>query len=115
MDTYGVDTSLKGNSRTDTIINLKAESLGEAYWKSQVKKGQLLRNSSSMSVEGYSVYQDEDSSTQGMFTPSPDDFGRNGECIRVCKSTHMYFLYPFFRTIIPQIKYINPLMGHVIP
>jgi len=21
--------------------------------------------------------------------------------IRVCKSTHMYFLYPFFRTIIP--------------
>jgi len=35
--------------------------------------------------------------------------------IRVCKSTHMYFLYPFFRTIIPQIKYIDPLMGHVIP
>ena len=34
--------------------------------------------------------------------------------IRVCKSTHMYFLYPFFRTIIPQIKYINLLMGHVI-
>ena len=37
------------------------------------KKGHFSRNSSSMSLEGY------DSSTQGMFTPSPDDFGRNGE------------------------------------
>ena len=31
-----------------------------------------------MSLEGYSVCQD-DSSTQGLFTPSPDDSGRNGE------------------------------------
>ena len=32
-DTYGdgVDTSLKCSSRTDTIINLKAESRGEVY------------------------------------------------------------------------------------
>ena len=73
-----MDISLKGSSGTDTIINLTAESPGEAYWKAQVKKGQLLHNSSSMSLEGYSVCQD-DSSTQGMFTPSPDDFGRNGE------------------------------------
>ena len=78
-DTYGVDTSLKGSSRMDTIINLKAKSPGEAYWKSQVKKGQLSRNSSSISLEGYNVYQDEDSSTQGMFTPRPDVFSRNGE------------------------------------
>ena len=41
-------------------------------------KGQLLCSSSSMSLEGYSGCPD-DSSTQGMFTPSPDDFGRNGE------------------------------------
>ena len=49
-------------------------------------------------------------------TEEAREMGINGEgSIRVCKSTHMYFLYPFFRTIIPQIKYINPLMGHVIP
>ena len=79
-DTYGVDLSLKGSSKPDTITNLEAESPGEAYWKSQLKKGHISRNSSSMSLEGYSVYQAEDSSTQGIFTPSPDDVGRNGEC-----------------------------------
>ena len=69
-DTYGVDMSLKGSSGKDAIIDQTAESPGEAYWKSQVLKGQLSRNSSSMSLEGYSGCQD-DSSTQGMFTPSP--------------------------------------------
>jgi len=78
-ETYGVDMSLKGSSKMDTINNLKAESPGEAYRLSQFKKGHISRNFSSMSLEGYSVYQAEDSSTQGIFTPSPDDFGRNGE------------------------------------
>ena len=73
-----MDTSLKGSSEKDTIIDKTAESPGEAYWKSQVQKGQLLRSSSSMSLEGYSSCPN-DSSTQGMFTPSPDEFGRNGE------------------------------------
>ena len=74
-DIYGVDMSCSGK---DTIIDQTAESPWEAYWKSQVQKSQLLRSSPSMSLEGYSGCQN-DSSTQGMFTPSPDDFGRNGE------------------------------------
>ena len=40
-DTYGLDMSLKGSSGKDTIIDQTAESPGEAYWKSQVQKGQF--------------------------------------------------------------------------
>ena len=41
MDTFGVDKSLKGSSGKDTIIDQTAESPGEAYWKSQIRKGQF--------------------------------------------------------------------------
>ena len=43
-DTYRVDLSLKGSSNPDTITNLKAESPGEAYYKSQLKRGHISRN-----------------------------------------------------------------------
>ena len=49
-DTYGVDLSLKGSSETDTITNLKAESPGDMYYKFQLKRGHISRNSSIISL-----------------------------------------------------------------
>jgi len=79
-DTFGVDLSMKDSSMMDAILNLKIKSPEDMRnQKSQLKRGHILRNSSSMSLEGYSIYEDENSSTQGMFTPSPDEFDRYGE------------------------------------
>ena len=72
--------SMKYSSMMDTILNLKSESPGDTRNQNpQLKRGHISHNSSSMSLEGYSVYEDENSSTQDMFTLSPDEFGRNGE------------------------------------
>ena len=35
--------------------------------------------------------------------------------IRVCNSTHLIFMYPFFLTINPYFEDINLIMGHTIP
>ena len=79
-DTFGVDLSMHGGSIMDTISDIKTKiSRNTRNQRSQPKKGDISRKYSSMSLEGYSIYEDENYSTQGMFTPSPDEFGRNGE------------------------------------
>ena len=78
--TFGVDLSMHGSLIMDTISDIKTKiPRNMRNQKSQPKRDNISRKYSSMSLEGYSVYEDENSSTQGMFTPSPDEFGRNGE------------------------------------